>query len=145
MTAPSVAQSLSEFTTLRVGGPARRLVTVSAPDELVRAVSDADAAAEPLLLLAGGSNVLIADDGFDGTVIRVVTRGVQEGSVDYCGGALVTVEAGEPWDLFVEHAVAAGWSGLEALSGIPGSTGATPIQNVGAYGAEVASQIASGR
>jgi UDP-N-acetylmuramate dehydrogenase len=142
VTAPPVARALSSLTTLRVGGPPGRLVTASTSEELVDALSSADAAGEPVLLIAGGSNLLIADTGFDGTVIRVATQGVREESVDYCGGAEVTVEAGEPWDPFVDHAIAQGWSGLETLSGIPGSAGATPIQNVGAYGGEVSSQIA---
>jgi UDP-N-acetylmuramate dehydrogenase len=140
-----VSLALSELTTLRVGGPARTLVTATTADELVAAVASADAAGEPVLLIGGGSNLLIADAGFDGTVIRVASRGVTTESVDYCGGAEVTVEAGELWDPFVARAVESGWSGLEALSGIPGSTGATPIQNVGAYGAEVGGQIASVR
>ncbi len=142
MILPPVAQNLSSLTTLRAGGPAARLVTASTAQELVSAVSAADAAGEPVLLIAGGSNLLIGDDGFDGTVIRVATGGVRAESVDYCGGAEVTVEAGEPWDPFVLQAVSQGWSGLETLSGIPGSTGATPIQNVGAYGGEVGSCIA---
>ena len=142
MTTSSVATSLSSLTTLRVGGTAARLVTAATAAELVEAVSVADSADEPVLLIGGGSNLLIGDGGFDGTVIRISTRGVQLESADYCGGAEVTVEAGEPWDPLVEHVVAQGWTGLEALSGIPGSTGATPIQNVGAYGAEVATEIA---
>jgi UDP-N-acetylmuramate dehydrogenase len=86
----------------------------------------------------------VSDDGFDGTVVRVLTRGV-EVDADACSGAMVAVQAGEPWDPFVERAVAEGWVGVEALSGIPGSVGATPIQNVGAYGQEVAQTIASVR
>jgi len=136
-----VARSLSELTTLRVGGPAARLVTASSADELVEAVASADAAGEQVLLIGGGSNLLIGDQGFDGTVIQVASRGVVTESVDFCGGAEVTVQAGEPWDPFVARAVQNGWSGLEALSGIPGSCGATPIQNVGAYGQEVAETI----
>jgi UDP-N-acetylmuramate dehydrogenase len=101
-----------------------------------------DAAGEPLLVLGGGSNLLVADAGFPGTVVRVRTRGV---AVSVCDDATVRVrvQAGEPWDQLVARAVSEGWSGIEALSGIPGSTGATPIQNVGAYGAEVASVIES--
>jgi UDP-N-acetylmuramate dehydrogenase len=138
-------QRLADLTTFRVGGAARRVVTAASADDLVDAVRTADDAGEPLLLVAGGSNLLVGDDGFDGTVVRVASRGVRENSVDFCGGADVTVEAGEPWDPFVELAVARSWSGLEALSGIPGSVGATPIQNVGAYGAEVAQVISSVR
>ncbi|MDO5681799.1 MAG: UDP-N-acetylmuramate dehydrogenase [Propionibacteriaceae bacterium] len=139
-TAPA-AQALAGLTTLRVGGPAKRLVVAGTEQELIDAVRAADAAGEPLLLLGGGSNVLISDEGFAGTVLLIRTRGIVE-EVDACSGATVTVAAGEPWDEFVAHAVAQGWSGLEALSGIPGLVGATPIQNVGAYGCEVAQTLA---
>lgn len=133
---------LAELTTLRVGGPSRRLVTASAQDELIDAVRSCDAADEPMLLLGGGSNLVVCDDGFPGTVVRVATRGVRVLDIDACGGVMVTVAAGEPWDAFVRHAVAQGWAGIETLVGIPGLTGATPVQNVGAYGQEVASTIA---
>ncbi|GAB3272462.1 UDP-N-acetylmuramate dehydrogenase [Kineosporia babensis] len=136
---------LGELTTLRVGGPARRHVLASTADELVAAVRAADQAGEPVLLVGGGSNLVIGDAGFDGTVVQVASRGITVHSVDYCGGAEITVEAGEPWDAVVEHAVGEGWIGVEALSGIPGSTGATPVQNVGAYGQEVSGTIASVR
>ncbi|MCW2844583.1 MAG: UDP-N-acetylmuramate dehydrogenase [Nocardioides sp.] len=139
---------LSEHTTLRLGGPAARFVTAGTEDELVDAVRRADEAGDPLLVLAGGSNLVVADAGFDGTVVEVATRGVVadvEGDEASCGGVLVTVAAGEPWDALVARAVGAGWVGVEALSGIPGSVGATPIQNVGAYGQEVAQTIASVR
>jgi UDP-N-acetylmuramate dehydrogenase len=137
-------QQLAELTTLRLGGPARELVHAADEQTLLDAVRRADAAGTSLLLLAGGSNLVVADSGFDGTVVRVETRGVAvEG--DMCGGAMVTVAAGEPWDPFVARAVASGWVGLEALSGIPGSVGASPIQNVGAYGQEVADTVASVR
>jgi len=135
---------LAELTTLRLGGPPRRLVTATTTEELVAAVSAADDAGEPLLLLAGGSNLVVGDDGFDGTLVRVATRGVRE-EVDTCGGAMVTVAAGEVWDDLVATAVERGWLGVEALSGIPGSVGATPVQNVGAYGQEVADTVASVR
>ncbi|MBX5441818.1 MAG: UDP-N-acetylmuramate dehydrogenase [Solirubrobacteraceae bacterium] len=126
---------LADLTTLRLGGPARRIVTVHEEDELVRTVRELDAAGEPVLVLGGGSNVVVADAGFDGTVVHVQTRGV------VADGATLTVQAGEPWDVLVARAVEAGLSGIECLSGIPGSTGATPIQNVGAYGQEVAQTI----
>lgn len=133
---------LAELTTLRVGGPARFLVTATTQTDVVDAVRAADDVGQPVLLLGGGSNLLVADEGFDGTVVRVATRGVEVLSADACGGVMVTVAAGEPWDAFVAHAVASGWAGVEAMAGIPGLTGATPIQNVGAYGQEVASVIA---
>jgi UDP-N-acetylmuramate dehydrogenase len=134
--------ALADLTTLRVGGQARHLVTATTEAELVDAVRAVDAAAEPLLLLGGGSNLVVSDNGFDGVVIRVATRGIEKLAANACGGVMVTVAAGEPWDEFVAHAVAAGWAGIESLAGIPGSTGATPVQNVGAYGQEVASTIA---
>jgi UDP-N-acetylmuramate dehydrogenase len=139
-----VSDLLADLTTLRLGGPARELVRAGTEHELLDAVRAADAAGTPLLLVAGGSNLVVADAGFDGTVVHIGTRGVSV-EQDTCGGALVTVAAGEPWDPFVERAVASGWVGVEALSGIPGSVGATPVQNVGAYGQEVADTVASVR
>ncbi len=136
---------LAPLTTMRVGGPARRLVEAETTDEVVDVVREVDDADERLLVLGGGSNVVVPDEGFDGTVVRIATRGVRPESVDYCGGALVRVAAGEVWDELVVRAVAEGWTGVEALSGIPGSAGATPVQNVGAYGQEVAQTIASVR
>jgi UDP-N-acetylmuramate dehydrogenase len=109
-------------------------------------VAEADAAGEPLLVVAGGSNLVIGDGGFEGTVIRVLTRGVRV-DADGDGGGRVALFAagGEPWDDLVARTVADGLAGIECLSGIPGSTGATPIQNVGAYGQEVAETIVSVR
>jgi len=133
---------LSEHTTMRVGGPAQRLVVTESIDEVVDAVREVDDADEPMLILGGGSNLVIADSGFAGTVIKIATSGVEVESADSCGGAMVRVAAGEVWDDVVTQAVAQGWSGIEALSGIPGSAGATPVQNVGAYGQEVAQTIA---
>ena len=135
-------EPIAAHTTMRVGGPAARMVVVETPDELVDAVREVDDADEPLLVLGGGSNLLVADAGFAGTVVRVATSGVVVDSEDQCGGANVTVAAGEDWDGFVALAVEEGWSGVEALSGIPGSTGATPVQNVGAYGQDVAQTVA---
>jgi len=132
---------LADLTTLRVGGPARRIVMARTSDELVSSVRDADARGEPVLLLGAGSNVVVSDDGFDGVVVVVGTRGLT-GEVSDCAGAFITVAAGEPWDRVVVHALAQEWIGFETLSGIPGSTGATPIQNVGAYGADVSQTIA---
>ena len=122
---------LSELTTLRLGGPAQRYVEAASEDEVVEAVRDT----EPLLILAGGSNLVVADEGFAGTVLRIATRGVRR------DGATLEVAAGEPWDPLVASCVAAGLAGVECLAGIPGSVGATPIQNVGAYGQEVAETI----
>lgn len=136
--------ALSELTTLRVGGPPSRFVVADDADALVAAVSGADRAGEPVLLVAGGSNLLVADAGFAGTAVRVAARGVRVGAGDH-GAVTLTVAAGHPWDELVEQAVAEGWVGVEALSGIPGSAGATPVQNVGAYGQEVAQTITSVR
>jgi UDP-N-acetylmuramate dehydrogenase len=130
---------LAPLTTLRIGGPARRLVTVTTEAELVQAVTECDRQGAPLLVLAGGSNVVIGDDGFDGTAVLVRTSGIHA-TVD---GDLVRLDvaAGEPWDAVVARCVAAGYAGVECLSGIPGSTGATPMQNVGAYGQEVSETV----
>jgi UDP-N-acetylmuramate dehydrogenase len=131
---------LSELTTLRLGGPARAVVEARSEDELLAAVRSQ---AGPLLVLAGGSNLVVADDGFPGTVVRVLTEGREERTRD--GRVELTVQAGEPWEPFVARCVAEGLAGVESLSGIPGSIGATPIQNVGAYGQEVAETIVSVR
>ena len=132
---------LADLTTLRVGGPARRLVMARTDEELVSAVRDADARHEPVLLLGAGSNVVVSDEGFDGVVVVVATRGLNA-EVSDCAGAFIKVAAGEPWDRVVAHTLSQEWIGLETLSGIPGATGATPIQNVGAYGADVSQTIA---
>jgi UDP-N-acetylmuramate dehydrogenase len=136
---------LADLTTLHVGGPAARLVAATTTDRVIDAVSECDARREPVLVLGGGSNLLVGDDGFDGTVVLLATRGVTLEAADRCGGAVVRVAAGEPWDDVVAQAVDRRWIGVEALSGIPGSTGATPVQNVGAYGQEVSETIASVR
>ncbi|WBB66226.1 UDP-N-acetylmuramate dehydrogenase [Micromonospora sp. WMMD812] len=133
-------RALASYTTLRMGGPAGRVVPATSADEIVRTVRDAGSRGEPVLILAGGSNVIIGDDGFPGTVVLVRSRGLRVVAED-ADTVTVRVEAGEPWDDLVAATVANGWSGLECLSGIPGSTGATPIQNVGAYGQEVAETI----
>lgn len=135
-----MTESLANHTTFRLGGPARRFVEARTEQQLIDAVADCDSRGEPVLVLGGGSNVLIADEGFDGTVVKVATRGVRAETTD-CSGAQLEVAAGEVWDDLVARAVASQRSGMEALSGIPGSVGAVPIQNVGAYGAEVATLI----
>jgi UDP-N-acetylmuramate dehydrogenase len=131
---------LSAYTTLRLGGPAGILTVATESDEVVATVRKAAAEKRPVLILAGGSNVVIGDEGFDGPVVLVRTRGVRivEEQAD---SVVLRVAAGEPWDDFVAYAVDHGLSGVECLSGIPGSAGATPIQNVGAYGQEVAHTI----
>ncbi len=135
---------LADRTTLRLGGPASSMVHATTEAELVDAVRQADESGTQVLLLAGGSNLVVSDEGFDGVVVSIETRGIDI-SEDACGGASVTVAAGEDWDALVARAVERGWVGIEALSGIPGSVGATPIQNVGAYGQEVSGTIASVR
>src|SRR5688572_25414481 len=105
---------LADLTTLRLGGPARRLVAATTEEEVVARVREADAAGEPLLVLAGGSNVVVADEGFPGTVVHVLTSGVER------DGSTLTAQAGEPWDPFVERAVREDLAGVECLSGIPG-------------------------
>ena len=130
---------LSSLTTLGLGGPARRFVQASGPEQLVQALRTSDQAGERVLLLGGGSNVVVADEGFDGVVIQAVGGRCER------TGRTVTVDAGFGWDEVVRLCVAEGLAGLEALSGIPGSTGATPVQNVGAYGQEVADTLHSVR
>ena len=142
---------IADHTTLRVGGPATEWVEASTTQELVDAVAAADSAGRPLLLISGGSNLLVSDAGFDGTVVHVASKGIGaradfcETDLSACGGVLVEVEAGENWDDFVAWSVAQELTGIEALSGIPGAVGSTPIQNVGAYGQEVAQTIWSVR
>ena len=138
-------KTLSSLTTLDVGGPARTFVVATTEAQIIDAVQAADHAGEPLLIIGGGSNLVVADEGFEGTVVKIASEGYVADSEDSCGGASVVVQAGHNWDDFVHQTVLHAWSGLEALSGIPGSTGATPVQNVGAYGCEVAQTIAAVR
>jgi UDP-N-acetylmuramate dehydrogenase len=134
-----VPTRLADLTTLRLGGAAARVVDAGTSDELVDVIGAADASGEPVLIVGGGSNLVVADDGWPGLVVRVRTNGLHLER----GGDIVavTVAAGESWDDFVALTVAEGWSGLAAMSGVPGLAGATPVQNVGAYGTEVADSI----
>lgn len=141
MTTAAPAPTLAALTTLGVGGPVGRYVETTTEAELIDAVRSADDAGEPLLVLGGGSNLLVGDAGFDGMVVRDVRTGVETPDASACAGVTVTVPAGTPWDDVVAHAVATRLVGIEALSGIPGSTGATPVQNVGAYGQDVSQTI----
>ncbi|GIJ28634.1 UDP-N-acetylenolpyruvoylglucosamine reductase [Micromonospora qiuiae] len=134
---PVTPGHLSQYTTLCLGGPAGRIIPAGSAEEIVARVREAG---EDLLLIAGGSNVVIGDIGFPGAVLLVRSRGLRVLAEDE-QTVTVRVEAGEPWDELVAATVTNGWSGVECLSGIPGSTGATPIQNVGAYGQEVAETI----
>jgi UDP-N-acetylmuramate dehydrogenase len=148
--------ALADYTTLRLGGPARRLVEAATEAETVAEVRAADERGEPLLVLGGGSNLVVADEGFPGTVVHVATRGVHHRIAGHGAGGSgsegngedpveLTVAAGEDWDAVVAGCVGEGLAGMECLSGIPGRAGATPIQNVGAYGQEVAERIISVR
>ncbi|MDN4614190.1 UDP-N-acetylmuramate dehydrogenase [Leifsonia sp. F6_8S_P_1B] len=132
--------ALSTLTTMRVGGAPERFVQPADRAELVRTALDVWASGDDWLLLGGGSNTVAADDGFDGTVIRIATRGVERLEAP-AGRIRLRVQAGEPWDELVAATVANGWAGIEALSGIPGSTGAAPVQNIGAYGQELESAL----
>lgn len=126
---------IAPLTTLRLGGPARRLVTAERETELVEIVREVDRRKDALLVIGGGSNLVVADSGFDGTVVRIGTRGRS------VSGDEVTVQAGEPWDDLVGSFVDDGFAGVECLAGIPGLAGATPLQNVGAYGQDVSETL----
>lgn len=132
---------LSELTTMRVGGRARDIVTATTSDELVRLAGELWAGGEDWLLLAGGSNTVVADEGFDGTVLLVRNTGVERLPDPEPGQVRLRVQAGHDWDDLVGLCVDQGWAGIEALSGIPGCAGAAPVQNIGAYGQEIASSL----
>jgi len=129
---------LSDYTSLRVGGPAKKFVEVSSEKEIIAAIENAGDS--PILIMGGGTNILVSDDGFAGTVIRISNNKIEE-EVDACSGATLTIGAGENWDDFVKTTISRGFAGLETLSGIPGTVGAAPIQNIGAYGHEVSEFI----
>ncbi len=137
--------SLAELTTLRVGGPADRYVEAHSEAELLEIVRAADEAGEPLLVVGGGSNLLVGDEGFGGVVVRDLRRGITVDAEDSCGGASFHAPAGQDWDELVARAVAEEWVGVEALSGIPGTVGAAPVQNIGAYGQDVAGVVSTVR
>ncbi len=147
----TASPSLGELTTLRVGGPAGAYVEAETEAELIDAVRTADESGMPLLVVGGGSNLLVADEGFDGVVVRDVRQGIDAdledscGTDGACGGASLRLPAGQDWDAFVAEAVANEWVGVEALSGIPGTVGAAPVQNIGAYGQEFSGVVASVR
>lgn len=143
MRAPLEQVPLAPLCTLRVGGPARFFVEAVDEESVVEAVRWAAGRGLPVRVLGGGSNLVIADDGVDGLVLKIALRGVTTREV--AAAVEVTAAAGEPWDDLVGHTVARGWAGLECLSGIPGLVGATPIQNVGAYGQEVSETLVAVR
>lgn len=132
---------LAPLTTLRVGGPARLFVRACSEEQVVSAIAFATEKALDVFVLGGGSNILVSDRGFDGLVIHVALTGVDAEASDP-SSAIITARAGEDWDTFVEHCVRSDLAGVECLSGIPGSVGGTPVQNVGAYGQEVSETIA---
>jgi UDP-N-acetylmuramate dehydrogenase len=129
---------LSKYTSLRVGGPAKKIVHVSTEAEIITAIQESEGS--PILIMGGGTNVLIADTGFDGTVIHISNDSIQA-EMDACSGATLTIGAGQNWDQFVQITIDRGLAGLETLSGIPGTVGAAPIQNIGAYGHELSEFI----
>ena len=129
---------LSKYTSLRVGGPAKKIIHVSSEKEIIDAIEQSEGS--PILILGGGTNVLIADSGFDGTVIHISNDSIQS-EMDACSGATLTIGAGQDWDRLVQISIERGLAGLETLSGIPGTVGAAPIQNIGAYGHEVSEFI----
>ncbi len=129
---------LSKYTSFHVGGPAKKILQVSTEAEIIAAIESAGDS--PILILGGGTNVLVSDSGFEGTVIRISNNSVQA-EVDACSGATLTIGAGENWDEFVLTSINNGFAGLETLSGIPGTVGAAPIQNIGAYGHEISEFI----
>ncbi|CAB4997719.1 unannotated protein [freshwater metagenome] len=129
---------LRDYTSLRVGGPAKKFVEVGTEAEIIAAIEAAGDT--PILIIGGGTNILVADSGFEGTVIRIKSHSMQS-EIDACSGATLTIGAGENWDEFVATTINRGFAGLETLSGIPGTVGAAPIQNIGAYGHEVSEFI----
>jgi UDP-N-acetylmuramate dehydrogenase len=129
---------LRDYTSLRVGGPAKKFVEVGTESEIIAAIEAAGDT--PILIIGGGTNILVADSGFEGTVIRITSHSMQS-EIDACSGATLTIGAGENWDEFVATTLERGFAGLETLSGIPGTVGAAPIQNIGAYGHEVSEFI----
>jgi UDP-N-acetylmuramate dehydrogenase len=141
--APLENVPLAPRSTMGVGGPARFFVEACDEVTVVEAARWAAARSLPLRVLGGGSNIVVADEGVDGLVVRVALQGISARDTE--GAVEVTAAAGEPWDPLVERAVAEGWAGLECLSGIPGLVGATPMQNVGAYGQEVSQTVTAVR
>jgi UDP-N-acetylmuramate dehydrogenase len=130
---------LAPYTTFQIGGPARWFAEAASEDDIAAGISFAGEGQLPLFVLGGGSNLLVSDAGFPGLVLRIVLRGIESTQGD--GRAIVSAAAGEDWDGLVAYAVAAGYAGIECLSGIPGTVGGTPVQNVGAYGQEVSQTI----
>ena len=134
---------LAPLTTFRIGGPARFLIEAKSASDVQEAINFARSRDLPLFVLGGGSNLVVADAGWPGVVLKIAIAGIEQRPGQYDGKVLFDAGAGESWDRFVSHAVAAECAGVECLSGIPGSVGGTPVQNVGAYGQEVSETIES--
>ena len=130
---------LAPYTTFKIGGPARFFAEAATEDDILEGVNFARSHGLPLFILGGGSNLLVSDEGFPGLVLRIALKGIEQ------QGDLFRVSAGEDWDGFVTHSVAQNYAGIECLAGIPGTVGGTPVQNVGAYGQEVAETIVAVR
>ncbi|AKV86318.1 UDP-N-acetylenolpyruvoylglucosamine reductase [Microbacterium sp. 1.5R] len=128
---------LATLTTLRTGGAPERMLEASTTAELIDALTDVWSRGDEWFVLGGGSNLFIGDESFEGTVIRVLTRGIEELPSPHAGRIRLRVQAGHGWDDLVAYAVEHGYAGLEAMSGIPGTVGASPVQNIGAYGQEI--------
>ena len=133
---------LAQLTTLRTGGTPARMIEAPTADELVSALREAWADGEPLLVVGGGSNLFVGDEPYDGTVVRVLTTGIERMPSPRPGYVRLRVQAGHDWDHLVAYAVAEGLAGIEAMSGIPGTVGAAPVQNIGAYGQEIVQTLA---
>lgn len=133
---------LSQLTTLRTGAAPARMVDALTVDELIGVLREAWADGEPLLVLGGGSNLFVGDEPFEGTVVRVLTKGIERLPSPRPGFVRLRVQAGHDWDDLVAHAVAEGLAGIEAMAGIPGTVGAAPVQNIGAYGQEIVQTLA---
>src|SRR6187549_709166 len=132
---------LAQLTTLRTGGTPARMIDAFTSEELVDALRSVWADGEPWLVLGGGSNLFVGDEPFDGTVVRVLTQGIERMPSPLAGRARLRVQAGQDWDALVGYAVAEGLAGIEAMSGIPGTVGAAPVQNIGAYGQEIVQSL----
>ena len=133
---------LAQLTTLRTGGAPSRMIDASTTDELVEALRDVWSTGDPWFALGGGSNLFVGDEPFDGSVVRVMTQGIERMPSPVAGRVRLRVQAGHDWDSLVAYAVGEGLGGIEAMSGIPGTVGAAPVQNIGAYGQEIVQTLA---
>lgn len=136
---------LADLTTMHVGGPVANFIETETEADFIEAIRSADEGGTPVLVIGSGSNMLVGDDGFDGIVIKDGRSGFEGTDDDGCAHTTVTAVAGQDWDEFVVAAIDHQWAGIEAMSGIPGTVGAAPVQNIGAYGQEIGAVIASVR